>query len=46
VARKDYKVLPIDASKLPERFGVPAEPRSDIAVSVGATVLGCWTGLE
>jgi hypothetical protein len=45
VARKDYKVLLIDVSKLPERFGAPTEPRSDIAVSVGATILDCWTGL-
>jgi hypothetical protein len=45
VARKDYKVLLIDVSKLPERFGAPAEPRSDVAVNVGVTILDCWTGL-
>ena len=45
VARKDYKVLLIDVSKLPETFGVPAAPRSAVAVNVGVAILDCWTGL-
>ena len=44
VVRKDYKVLTIDVSKLPDQFGVPAASRGDVAINVGATVMGCWTG--
>jgi hypothetical protein len=43
VVRKDYKVLLVDTSGLPARFGA-SKSRSEIAVSVGLTVLGCWTG--
>jgi hypothetical protein len=45
VARKDYKVLLIDVSKLPPTFGAPATARSVVAVNVGVTILDCWTGL-
>jgi hypothetical protein len=44
VVRKDYKVLLVDVSKLPASFGVPADPREDVAVNVGVTIMGCWTG--
>jgi hypothetical protein len=44
VVRKDYKVLTIDVSKLPQTFGVPAASRGDVAINVGATIMGCWTG--
>jgi hypothetical protein len=44
VVRKDYKVLLVDASGLPDQFGAPPATRSNVAVGVGLTVLGCWTG--
>jgi hypothetical protein len=44
VVRKDYKVLTIDVSKLPAQFGVPAAPRGDVAINIGATIMSCWTG--
>jgi hypothetical protein len=45
VAKKDYKVLLVDVSKLPAKFGIPANtPRGDDAVNVAATIMGCWTG--
>jgi hypothetical protein len=44
VVRKDYKVLDIDVSQLPQKFGTPLQDRSDIALSVAATVMSCWTG--
>jgi hypothetical protein len=44
VLRKDYKVLVVDTSGLPDNFGSPPQPRKQIAVGVGITVLGCWTG--
>jgi hypothetical protein len=44
VVRKDYKVLTIDVSKLPSQFGVPPASRGDVAINVGATIMGCWTG--
>lgn len=44
VVRKDFKVLHIDTSHLPQRFGQPPQDRSDAALSVAATVMSCWTG--
>jgi hypothetical protein len=44
VVRKDFKVLDIDVSELPQKFGDPPQDRSDIALSVAATVMSCWTG--
>jgi hypothetical protein len=44
VVRKDYKVLYIDVSKLPASFGVPPDTRTHVAINVGATIMGCWTG--
>jgi hypothetical protein len=44
VLRKDYKVLLVDTSGLPEPFGSGYQTRSQVAVGVGMTVLGCWTG--
>jgi hypothetical protein len=44
VVRKDYKVLLVDISKLPASFGVPPDTRQDVAINVGATIMGCWTG--
>lgn len=44
IVRKDFKVLDIDVSKLPQKFGTPPQDRSNIALSVAATVMSCWTG--
>jgi hypothetical protein len=44
IVRKDFKVLDVDVSKLPQKFGVPPQDRSNIALSVAATVMSCWTG--
>ena len=44
VTRKDFKVLLIDVSKLPAKFGVPPDKRADVATNVAETILGCWTG--
>ena len=44
VVRKDYKVLVVDVSKLPASFGVPADTRENVAINVGVTIMGCWTG--
>jgi hypothetical protein len=44
VLRKDYKVLLVDTSGLPEFFGAGYQTRDQVAVGVGVTVLGCWTG--
>ena len=44
IVRKDYKVLDIDVSKLPQKFGNPLQDRSNVALSIAATVMSCWTG--
>jgi len=44
VVRKDYKVLLVDTSSLPARFGARAESRADVAADVSITILGCWSG--
>ena len=44
VVRKDYKVLLVDISGLPGRFGDPPSSRGKIAIKVGATIMNCWTG--
>jgi hypothetical protein len=44
VLRKDYKVLVVDTSGLPAPFGSGFKTRGQVAVGVGLTVLGCWTG--
>ena len=44
VVRKDYKVLLVDVSKLPAQFGDPPDTRSNDAINVGVTIMGCWTG--
>jgi len=46
VVRKDDKVLVVDVAGLPARFGVPADVRANVAVTVAATIMGCWTGEE
>ncbi len=44
VVRKDWKVLDVDVSQLPPSFGQPPQSPSDVAVSVAATILSCWSG--
>jgi hypothetical protein len=44
VLRKDYKVLLVDTWGVPRAFGVPPQPKKDIAIGVALTILGCWTG--
>jgi len=43
VARKDYKVLFVDVTKIPANFA-PSMTRSDVALNVGVAIMGCWTG--
>ena len=44
VVRKDYRVLLVDVSHLPARFGTPPLTRSAFATSVATTIMGCWIG--
>jgi hypothetical protein len=44
VVRKDYKVLLVDISGLPAQFGSPPFSRANIALTVAATILDCWSG--
>ncbi|MDQ1477987.1 MAG: hypothetical protein QOE62_3216 [Actinomycetota bacterium] len=44
VVRKDYRVLLVDVSHLPAKFGQPPAAPIDVAISVATTVMGCWTG--
>jgi hypothetical protein len=44
VVRKDYRVLLVDVSRLPARFGKPIASRSDMSAGVAGVIMGCWTG--
>jgi len=44
VVRKDFKVLLVDATKFPKRFGSPPTVRSDYTVGAAALIMSCWTG--
>ena len=44
IVRKDNKVLDIDVSGIPQKFGAPPQDRSNVALSIAATVMSCWTG--
>jgi hypothetical protein len=44
VVRKDFKVLLVDVSRLPEQFGTPLTARGNIAVNIASVIMGCWTG--
>jgi hypothetical protein len=44
VVRKDWKVLTVDITGLPDQFGAPPTKSSDIAVTVADVILGCWAG--
>lgn len=43
IARKDYKVLLIDVTKVPADF-IPAMNRSDVATNIAVAIMGCWAG--
>jgi hypothetical protein len=44
VVQKDYKVLLVDVSDLPQKFGEPLDTRENIALNVATSIMGCWTG--
>jgi hypothetical protein len=44
VVRKDFKVLKIDVSRLPERFGQPPQSRANAAYNVAVIIMSCWKG--
>ena len=44
IVQKDDKVLLVDVKGLPVRFGVPSDTRANAAISIAATIMGCWTG--
>jgi hypothetical protein len=44
VVRKDWKVLLVDVSGLPPKFGVPPTSATDVAFTVADLILGCWDG--
>jgi hypothetical protein len=43
VVRKDNKVLTVDVHHLPSKFGNPPDTRGNVAISIAATIMGCWT---
>jgi hypothetical protein len=43
VVRKDRKVLRIDVSGLPARFGQPPTARRQLAAAVAVVIMDCWT---
>lgn len=44
VVRKDAKMLTVDVSGLPARFGQPERSRAGIAQIVAVVIMDCWTG--
>lgn len=44
VVRKDDKVLQVDVSRMPARFGTPAVSRSEAAIRIAIVIMGCWKG--
>lgn len=44
VVRKDWKVLLVDVSGLPPRFGKPATTSADVAYTIADVIMGCWSG--
>ncbi len=44
VVTKDDKVLLVDVQRLSAEFGVPADTRANVAITIAATIMGCWTG--
>jgi hypothetical protein len=44
VVRKDWKVLLVDVSRLPSRFGSPPSSASEVALAVAGVIMDCWHG--
>jgi hypothetical protein len=44
VVRKDWKILTVNISGRPARFGKPPTSRGDVAVTVADLILACWAG--
>ncbi len=44
VVRKDYRVLLVDTSGLPDGFGPRSIARAEIAAGVAGTIMSCWVG--
>ena len=44
VARKDWKVLTVDVSKIPPRFGQPPITPTEVGLATASTIMGCWSG--
>jgi hypothetical protein len=44
VARKDWKVLTVDTSKIPPRFGQPPITPTEVGLATAETIMGCWSG--
>ncbi len=44
VARKDWKVLTVDVSKIPPRFGTPPITPTEVGLATAETIMGCWSG--
>jgi len=44
VVRKDWKVLLVDVSGLPPKFGKPATSSADVAYTIADVIMGCWSG--
>ncbi|MCU1457061.1 MAG: hypothetical protein JWL73_1153 [Actinomycetia bacterium] len=44
VVRKDWKVLVVDVTKLPPKFGKQHLSPTLTGEGIAATVMGCWTG--
>jgi hypothetical protein len=42
--RKDFKVLHVDVSALPDHIGPRPHSRADAAFTVAALIMSCWTG--
>jgi hypothetical protein len=43
VVRKDFKVLLVDVTRLPNGFGRPGLDPPGVASAIAITVLGCWS---
>lgn len=44
LVRKDFKVLWVDVTGLPDKFGPLAVSRADAGFRVATVIIGCWTG--
>jgi hypothetical protein len=44
VARKDYKVLLVDITRLPAQFGNPPAPPATNSRTIATVIMGCWSG--